>query len=133
MNMAKANLSEASSGASWTAPSRSRGSSGDGAFARQDARENFHAPGQSGVAPALAGLPPQSKIAASSLAVSFQSGRSLAVSLTPWLQPGVKCSQRAMNRFNGLARGAEAVETAGGFSVSNLHRAKATVLMRTGN
>jgi hypothetical protein len=55
------------------------------------------------------------------------------ISLTPWLQPGVKRSQRAMNRFNGLSQGSEAVETASGFSAGNFHRAKATVLMRTDN
>ena len=54
------------------------------------------------------------------------------VALTPWLQPGVGRLQKAMNRFNGLSRRAEAVETAHGFSAGSLHRADATVLMRVG-
>jgi hypothetical protein len=54
---------------SWTAPAKR---SDDGAFAWQDALENVHTLGQSGVA---LRLPPQSKIAAGSRAVSFQSAR----------------------------------------------------------
>jgi hypothetical protein len=36
-----------------------------------------------------------------------------AISLTPWLQPGVKRDTRIENRFNGFSSGGEAVETAG--------------------
>ena len=35
------------------------------------------------------------------------------ISLTPWLQPGVKRDTRIENRFNGFSSGGEAVETAG--------------------
>jgi len=51
------------------------------------------------------------------------------ISLTPWLQPGVKRNREMMNRFNGLADGRKAVETAGDFSSGSGHRAEATVLM----
>ena len=81
--MAQTDLSRLTNGGttvmplSWTAPAKR---SDDGAFAKQDALENFHAPGQSGVALRLS---PQSKIAADLRAVSFQSG----------LQPGVNENQ----------------------------------------
>jgi hypothetical protein len=52
------------------------------------------------------------------------------VSLTPWLQPGVKRPHETTNRFNGLSRARKAVETAEEFSASAGHRAEATVLMR---
>jgi hypothetical protein len=35
------------------------------------------------------------------------------ISLTPWLQPGVKRNTRIENRFNGFSSRGEAVETAG--------------------
>jgi hypothetical protein len=52
------------------------------------------------------------------------------VSLTPWLQPGVKRHRETQNRFNGFPSRAEAVETAGDFPTRLVHRAEATVLMR---
>ena len=52
------------------------------------------------------------------------------LSLTPWLQPGVKRNRASQNRFNGFSSCAEAVETAGDFLSRLFHRAKATVLMR---
>src|SRR5438045_981583 len=52
------------------------------------------------------------------------------LSLTPWLQPGVKRQRATRNRFNGFSSRAEAVETAGDFSSRPFHRAEATVLMR---
>ena len=55
------------------------------------------------------------------------------VSLTPWLQPGVKRNRETPNRFNGFPSRAEAVETAGDFPARPVHRAEATVLMRAGN
>ena len=55
------------------------------------------------------------------------------VSLTPWLQPGVKRNREMPNRFNSFPLHEEAVETAGNFSSPAVHRAKATVLMRAGN
>ena len=55
------------------------------------------------------------------------------VSLTPWLQPGVSRNARIENRFNGLSARGEAVETAGIFPARSVHRAEATVLMRTEN
>jgi hypothetical protein len=55
------------------------------------------------------------------------------VSLTPWLQPGVKRNTRIENRFNGFSSRGEAVETAGVFSAGSVHRAEAAVLMRTGS
>jgi hypothetical protein len=55
--------------ASWSAPAKR---SDDGAFARQDAPGGSHTPGQSGVA---LRLPPQSKIAADSSTILFQTMR----------------------------------------------------------
>ena len=56
--------------------------------------------------------------------------RFTALSLTPWLQPGVRTGQRTRNRFNGFSRHSKAVETAGRHTLTDLHRAKAAVLVR---
>jgi len=54
----------------------------------------------------------------------------LSVSLTPWLQPGVQSRAATVNRFNGLSRASQAVETAGKNFTPAKHRAKATVSMK---
>ena len=46
------------------------------------------------------------------------------LSLTPWLQPGVKRNRESQNRFNGFPSRAKAVETAGDFLSRLFHRAK---------
>ena len=74
MKLAQTKLSELANGgmsvvpASWSAPAER---SGDGAFARQDAPEDSHTPGQSGVA---LRLPPQSKIASVNLGMLCRRG-----------------------------------------------------------
>jgi hypothetical protein len=79
--------------ASWTAPAKR---SGDGAFARQDVPENFHTPGQSGVA---LRLPPQSKIAAGSSMILCQTRRSASGSSR---RDSLQIARR-FNAGNGLA------------------------------
>jgi hypothetical protein len=56
----------------------------------------------------------------------------LIFSLTLRLQPGGQSNAGIENRFNGLSACGEAVETAGIFPAAAIHRAEATVLMRTG-